>query len=77
MWNILETSLDTAGFYIGRQDILRQFRACQPKEDEPVKVYFTKLSNYCIQLHHTDDAITNRDFCTQIFTSLPSQYAMI
>jgi len=28
MWNVLETSLDTAGSYIGRQDILRQFRAC-------------------------------------------------
>jgi len=37
MWNTLETSLDTAGSYIGRQDILRHFRACQPKEDEPLK----------------------------------------
>jgi hypothetical protein len=43
MWNTLETSLDTAGSYIGRQDILRQFRACRPKEDEPLKAYFTKL----------------------------------
>jgi len=51
MWTILETSLDTAGSYIGRQDILRQFRACQPKEDEQLKAYFTKLSNYHIQLH--------------------------
>jgi len=77
MWNTLETSLDTAGSYIGRQDILRQFRACRPKEDEPLKAYFTKLSNYRIQLDHTDDAVTDRDFRTQIFTSLPSQYAMI
>ena len=77
MWNTLETSLDTAGSYIGRQDILRQFRACRPKEDEPLKAYFTKLSNYRTQLDHTDDAITDRDFRTQIFTSLPSQYAMI
>ena len=77
MWNILETSLDTAGSYIGRQDILRQFRACRPKEDEPRKAYFTKLSNYCVQLHDTDNAIIDRDFRTQIFTSLPSQYAMI
>jgi len=59
IWNILETSLDTAGSSIGRQDILRQFRACRSKEDEPLKAYFTKLSNYCIQLDHTDDAITN------------------
>ena len=77
MWDTLETSLNTAGSYIGRQDILRQFRACRPKEDEPLKTYFTKLSNYCKQLDHTDDAVTDRDFCTQIFTSLPSQYAMI
>jgi len=77
MWNTLEMSLDTAGSYIGRQDILRQFRACRPKEDEPLKAYFTKLSNYRIQLDHTDDAVTDRDFHTQIFTSLPSQYAMI
>jgi hypothetical protein len=59
MWNTLETSLDTTGSYIGRQDILRQFRACRPKEDEPLKAYFTKLSNYRIQLDHTDDAITD------------------
>jgi hypothetical protein len=72
MWNVLQTSLDTAGSYIGRQDILRQFHACQPKEDEPLKTYFTKLSNYRIQLDHTDDAITDRDFRTQLFTSLPS-----
>jgi len=77
MWNILETSLDTAGSYIGRQDILHQFRACLPKEDEPLKSYFTKLSNYHKQLDHTDDTITDRDFRTQILTSLPSQYAMI
>jgi len=77
IWNTLETSLDTAGSYTGRQDILRQFMASRPKEDEPLKTYFTKLSNYRIQLDHTDNAVTNRDFRTQIFTSLPSQYAMI
>jgi len=59
-------SLDTAGSYIGRQDILSQFPACRPKEDEPLKAYFTKLSNYRIQLDHTDDAVTDRDFRMQI-----------
>jgi len=77
MWNTLKTSLDTAGSYIGRQDILRQFRACRPTEDEPLNAYFTKLSNYRTQLDHSDNAITDRNFRTQIFTSLPSQYAMI
>ena len=59
MWNILKTSLDTARSYIGRQDILRQFCACRPKEDEPLETYFTKLCNYRTQLDHTDDAINN------------------
>jgi len=77
MWITLETTLDTAGSDIGRQDILRQFCACRPKEDEPLKAYFTKLSDYCIQLDHTNDAITDRDFRTQIFSSLVSQYVMI
>ena len=77
MWNTLQTSLDTTGSYICRQDILRQFHACRPKEDTPLKTYFTKLSNYRIQLDHTDDAITNRDFRTHISTPLPSQCAMI
>jgi hypothetical protein len=36
MWNTLRTSLDTTGSYIGRLDILRQFLACRPKEDEPL-----------------------------------------
>jgi len=77
MWNTLETTLDIAESYIGIQDILRQFWACRPKEDEPLKAYFTKLSNYRIHLDHTDDAVTDWDFRTQIFTSLPSQWAMI
>jgi hypothetical protein len=48
MWNMLETNLATTGSYIGRQDILRQFRACRPKEDKPLKAYFTKVSNNCV-----------------------------
>jgi len=76
MWNTLETSLDTAGSYISRQDILRQFCACRPKVEEPLIAYSTKFSNYHTQLDHTDDGITDRDFHTEIFTSLPSQYAM-
>ena len=28
LWNTLVTSQDTTGSYIGRRDILRQFRAC-------------------------------------------------
>jgi len=59
MWNTLETSLDTTRSYIGRQDILRQFRARRSKEDEPLKAYFTQHSNYHIQLDHTDDAVTD------------------
>jgi len=77
MWNTIETSLDTARSYIGWQDILCQFRACRPKEDKPLKAYFNKLSNYHLQLHHTDDAITDPDFRTQWVTSLPSQYGII
>jgi len=72
MWNTLEISLDTAGSYIGRQDILRQFRARRPKEDEPLIMYFSKLRNYRIKLDHTKDPVTERDFRMQIFTSLPS-----
>jgi len=77
MWNTLETSRDTAGSHIGKQDIVRQIHAWRPKEDEPHKAYITKLSKYRTQLDHTDDAITDRDFCKQIFTSLSSQYVMI
>jgi len=44
MWNTLETGLDTAGSYIGRQDILRQFRACRPKQDEPLNVRGSPLT---------------------------------
>ena len=76
-WNVQETSLNTPGSYIRRQDILRQFHACRPMEDEPLKSFFIKLSNYRTQLDHTEDAITDRDVNMQIPTSLPSQYVMI
>jgi hypothetical protein len=59
MLDTRQTNLETIESYIGRQDILCQFRACRPKEDEPLNIYFTKLSNYRIQLDHTDDAITD------------------
>ena len=74
---MLETSLDTTGSHIGRQDILLHFCACRSKEDEPLKAYFTRLSHYHTQLNNIDNAITDCNFCTQIFTSLPSQYVMI
>jgi len=77
MWNVLEISLDTTGCYIGRQDILRQFHPCWPKKDEPLWTYITKLSSDGIQLEHTDDAITNRVFRIQIFTSLQCHHALI
>jgi len=47
MWNTIETSLDSTRSYIGRQDILRQFRSCQHKVDKPLNTYFTTLGNYC------------------------------
>ncbi|KAF8247286.1 hypothetical protein K440DRAFT_551346, partial [Wilcoxina mikolae CBS 423.85] len=77
IWNMLETSMNTAGSYIGRQDILCHFRTYRLKENELLKTYFTRLSNYRTQLDNTDDAITDHDFRTQIFTSLPSQHAEI
>ena len=77
MLNMLQTSLNTTRSHSGRQNILRQFHGCRPTEDKLLKTYFTKLRKYRIQLDHTDDTITDRDFRTQIFTSLPSQYAII
>ena len=77
LWITLETSLDSVGFYMVREDILLHFPACRPTEDEPLTAYFTMLSTYHRQLDHTNNAITDRDFRTQIFTSLPSLYAMI
>jgi len=77
MSNMLQTSLDTTGSYLGRQDILCQFHTSRSKEDEPLKTYFSKCSTYRIKLDHADNAINDRDFHTQIFTSLPSKYAMI
>jgi len=77
MWNVPEASLDTARSYIGRQYILRQFHPCRPSEDEPLKEYFTKISNYPTQWDYTNNAITNRDIHTQIVALLPSQYAII
>jgi hypothetical protein len=77
MWKTLQTHLDPAGSWNGRHDILHQFLVCRLKENEPLTAYFTRLSNYGIQLDNTDNAITNEDFCKDILTSLPSQYAMV
>jgi hypothetical protein len=43
MRNELETILDTAGSYIGREDIPCQFHTCLPTEDEQRNAYFIKL----------------------------------
>jgi len=77
MWNVLEINLVTAGSYFGREDILCQLRAGRPKDDDPLKANFTNLSNYRLQLDHTDNTISDHNFRTQLFTSLPSKYAVI
>jgi hypothetical protein len=77
MWNTLETNLESMGSHIGRGDTLREFRACRPKKDKPLKMYLAKLSISRIQLDHADDAVTDRDFRMQKSTSLPSLSTMI
>lgn len=77
IWNMLETNLDPTGSFIGKQDILHHFRACQPQHDEPLEAYITKGSKSHRPLDNPDNAITNRNFCRPIFTALPSQYAML
>jgi len=66
MWKTLESSLDTAASYISTQNTFRQFGAYWPKDNEHLEAYFTKRSNYRMQLHNTNNAITDRDFRTQI-----------
>jgi hypothetical protein len=62
LWNTLQTDLHSALSHLGRQDILHQFDAGRPKEDEPLTAYFPKHSKYHTQLTHTDDEITDCNF---------------
>jgi hypothetical protein len=69
---VLETSRDTNGSYIGRQDILCKFCTCWAMEHQPLNTYFTMLSNHGIPEEYTDDAFRAHSFYMQIFTALPS-----
>jgi len=74
---ILEFNLGTARSYLSPQNILHLFSACWPKEVKPLLAYFPKLGHSQIQLHYTEDAITNYNFCIQIFPLLTLYSAMI
>jgi len=45
MKNLLRPTLSTAQFHINQQDVFQIFHACWQREDNPLKVYFTKLCN--------------------------------
>ena len=61
----------------GRTTLLRQFRSARPKgTDEPITGYFRRLLHYRQQLHRTNDQISDDEFRTHIYTTLPDQFAM-
>ena len=77
MWEILETLLDTSATRSGRTTLLRQFRRARPKgTDEPITEYFCRLLHYRQQLHGTNDQISDGEFRTHVYTTIPDQFAM-
>ena len=77
MWETLKTRLDTSATRSGRTTLLQQFRSARPKgTDEPITEYFRRLLQYRQQLHGTNDQISDDEFRTHIYTTLPDQFAM-
>lgn len=70
MWSTVETSLDTAALYLGRQDNLCQLHAYRLKQDELHTPYFTQRSEYEMQLDQLDESMMDCSFHIQTFASL-------
>ena len=77
MWETLKPLLNTSATRSGRTTLLRQFRSARPTgTDYPITEYFRRLLHCRQQLHRTNDQISDDEFRTHIYTTIPDQFAM-
>ena len=77
MWDTLKTRLDTSATRSGRTTLLRQFSYARPKgTDEPISEYIRRLLHYRQQLEVTNAEISDEEFRTHLYTTVPSQFEM-
>ena len=77
MWDTLKTRLDTSATRSGRTTLLRQFRCARSKgADEPISEYIRRLLHYRQQLEGTTAEISDEEFRTHLYTTVPSQFEM-
>jgi hypothetical protein len=76
MWNIVERCLNQTSHKVGRQAILRKFHSERPARQEPLSNYFARLVEYKNKLEGSSEAITDNQFITHVFTTLPDEFAM-
>jgi len=77
MWTVLATRMDAAATVVGRMTLRRKFHALRPVTGDPINTYFTCLLEVKNQLIGTAEAISDAEFKTHIYTSLPSMFDVI
>jgi len=57
--------------------LLRKFHALRPIEGEPISTYFSRMKEVKNQLDGTAEAISDAEFKTHLFTTLPTMFDVI
>jgi hypothetical protein len=77
MWTMIATKRDATSTIVGRMTLLRKFHALRPVAGESIATYFSRLKEIKNQLLGTDEAISNAEFKTHVFTTLPTMFDVI
>ncbi|KAF8253564.1 hypothetical protein K440DRAFT_641841 [Wilcoxina mikolae CBS 423.85] len=77
MWHTLQERPDNTTTIIGRTILLHKFHTTRPQKDQQLQVYFNKLRDFRHQLAGSTEAISDDELCTHVYTTMPSQYAIM
>jgi len=77
MWTAIARKMDATSTVVGRMTLLRKFHALRPIEGEPIGTYFSRLKEVKNQLDGTAEAISDAEFKTHVFTTLPTMFDVI
>jgi len=77
MWTTIARKMDVTSTVVGRMTLIWKFHALRPIEGEPICTYFSRLKEVKNQLDGTVKAISDAEFKTHLFTTLPTMFDVI
>jgi len=77
MWTTIARKMDVTSTVVGCMTLLWKFHALRPIEGEPISTYFSRMKEVKNQLDGTTEVISDAEFKTHLFTTLPTMFDVI